>query len=44
MKYVIDSSVAVKWAIPEADTAKALRLRDDYGRSPRCTGCVSLVL
>jgi predicted nucleic acid-binding protein len=30
MKYVIDSSVAVKWAIPEADTAKALQLREDF--------------
>ncbi len=30
MKYVIDSSVAVKWAIPETDTAKALQLREDY--------------
>jgi len=30
MKYVIDSSVGVKWVIPEVDSAKALRLRDDY--------------
>jgi predicted nucleic acid-binding protein len=30
MKYVIDSSVAVKWAIPETDTAKALQLREDF--------------
>src|ERR1700676_5291339 len=30
MKYVIDSSVAVKWAIPETDTPKALQLRDDF--------------
>ena len=29
MKYVIDSSVAVKWAIPEIDTSKALQLRED---------------
>lgn len=29
MKYVMDSSVAVKWAIPEADTPKALQLRED---------------
>jgi len=30
MKYVIDSSVAVKWAIPETDTPKALQLREDF--------------
>ena len=30
MKYVIDSSVGVKWVIPEVDSAKALRLGDDY--------------
>lgn len=30
MKYVLDSSVALKWAIPEPDTAKALQLRTDY--------------
>jgi len=29
MKYVIDSCVAVKWILPELDTPKALRLRDD---------------
>ncbi len=30
MKYVIDSSVAFKWVVPEADSAKARQLRDDY--------------
>jgi len=30
MKYVLDSSVALKWALPEADSAKAIRLRDEY--------------
>ncbi len=30
MKYVLDSSVAFKWVVPEADTDKALRLRDDF--------------
>ena len=30
MKYVLDSSVAVKWAIRETDTPKALQLREDY--------------
>ncbi len=30
MKYVLDSSVALKWVLPEADSAKAIRLRDDY--------------
>ncbi|MBI3821219.1 MAG: type II toxin-antitoxin system VapC family toxin [Planctomycetes bacterium] len=30
MKYVVDSSVAFKWLVPEIDTDKALRLLDDY--------------
>jgi predicted nucleic acid-binding protein len=30
MKYVLGSSVALKWALPEADSAKAIRLRDEY--------------
>jgi hypothetical protein len=30
MKYVLDSSVALKWVLPEADSAKATRLRDGY--------------
>jgi predicted nucleic acid-binding protein len=30
MKYVIDTSVAFKWAIAEADSDKAISLRDDY--------------
>jgi predicted nucleic acid-binding protein len=30
MKYVLDSSVAVKWVLPEKDSDKAIRLRDDY--------------
>lgn len=30
MKYILDSSVAVKWVIHETDTAKALGLRDDF--------------
>jgi predicted nucleic acid-binding protein len=29
MKYVLDSSVAVKWALTELDSDRALRLRDD---------------
>jgi predicted nucleic acid-binding protein len=33
MKYVIDSSVAFKWVVPEIDSAKAIRLRDDYRNS-----------
>ena len=28
MKYVLDSSVAVKWVLPELDSTKALRLAD----------------
>lgn len=30
MRRVLDSSVALKWALPEADSDKALRLRDDF--------------
>lgn len=30
MKYVLDSSVALKWVLSEVDSAKALRLLDDY--------------
>ena len=33
MKYVLDSSVALKWALPEVDSGKATRLRDDYARA-----------
>ena len=30
MKYVLDSCVALKWVLSEADSAKAIRLRDEY--------------
>jgi predicted nucleic acid-binding protein len=30
MRYVLDASVAVKWVLPEADSAKALQLLDDF--------------
>ncbi len=30
MKYVLDSSVALKWVLPEVDSDKAIRLRDGY--------------
>ena len=30
MNYVLDASVAFKWLVPEQDTPKALRLRDDF--------------
>ncbi|MHB1421786.1 MAG: type II toxin-antitoxin system VapC family toxin [Gemmataceae bacterium] len=30
MRYVLDSSAAVQWVLPEKDSAKAIRLRDDY--------------
>jgi predicted nucleic acid-binding protein len=30
MKYVLDSSVALKWVLSELDSAKAIQLRDDY--------------
>ena len=30
MKYVLDSNVALKWVLPEADDAKAIRVRDEF--------------
>ena len=30
MKYVLDSSVAVKWVVAEVDSDKAILLRDDF--------------
>ena len=30
MRYVLDSSVALKWYLPEADSAQALQLRADF--------------
>lgn len=30
MRYVLDSSVALKWVLTEAESAKAIRLRDEY--------------
>lgn len=30
MKYVLDCCVALKWVLPEADSIKAIRLRDEY--------------
>ena len=33
MKYVIDASVAFKWVVPEIDSDKAERLRDDFRKS-----------
>ena len=30
MKYVIDSSVALRWVIPEIDSVKALRLLTEF--------------
>jgi predicted nucleic acid-binding protein len=30
MRYVLDSSVALKWVLPEPDSPQAIRLRDDY--------------
>jgi len=32
MKYVLDSSVAFKWEVAEADADKAIRLRDESRR------------
>jgi hypothetical protein len=30
MKYVLDSNVALKWVLAEADSGRAVRLRDEY--------------
>ena len=30
MTYVLDSSVAFKWVVPEVDSDKALIIRDQY--------------
>ena len=30
MKYILDSGVALKWVLPEADSGRAIRLRDEY--------------
>jgi predicted nucleic acid-binding protein len=30
MKFVLDASVALKWVLPEADSAKAIALRENY--------------
>ena len=38
MKYVLDSSVAFKWAVVEAPTDRARELRDDY-----CNGSHDLI-
>ena len=38
MRRVLDSSVGFKWLVAEADTDKALRLRDDF-----CNGLVELL-
>jgi predicted nucleic acid-binding protein len=33
MKYVLDSSVAVKFVLPEPDSGKAIRLLDEYSKA-----------
>jgi hypothetical protein len=30
MRYVLDSSVALKWVLPESDSPKAITLRDHF--------------
>ena len=30
MRYVLDSSVALKWVLPESDSTRAIRFRDEY--------------
>ncbi len=31
--FVLDSCVALKWVLPEADSAKAIRLRDEFQKA-----------
>ena len=33
MRYVLDASVALKVVLPEADSARAIRLRDEYANA-----------
>jgi predicted nucleic acid-binding protein len=33
MKYILDASTALKWELPEQDSDKALRLRDEFKQS-----------
>lgn len=30
MKYVLDSAVALQWVLAEADSGRAIRLRNEY--------------
>jgi predicted nucleic acid-binding protein len=30
MRYVLDSNVALKWVLPESDSAKAIQIRDEF--------------
>jgi len=30
MKFVLDSNIAIKWVLPESDTAQSLALRDNF--------------
>jgi predicted nucleic acid-binding protein len=32
-KFVLDSCVALKWVLPEADSAKAVQLRDEFQKA-----------
>src|SRR5262245_46204572 len=32
MRYVLDSNVALKWVLPEADDVKAIRIRDEFAQ------------
>ena len=35
MKYVLDSNVAIKWVLPEPNSDKAIRLRDEFRQGIR---------
>ena len=35
MKYILDCNIAFKWFVPELDSDKAIRLRDEYMQNLR---------
>ena len=36
MKWVLDRCMALKWVLPEHDTPKAVRVRNDYSVGQHC--------
>jgi len=40
MKYVLDSSVALKWVLLEVDSGKTIRLQNGYSNGFDCSVCM----